>query len=365
MSDDFIKTLSVLAFLFIFGTQCSKESSSHKTISFQFQETLQLGTDDEAAEHEIFRMISRTEVDDRGWLYVADTGETSIRIYDKNGEFQKMIGQKGSGPGEFEFISSLFIDSNDRLLVVDPNNARITSFTLGGNLISTWELPSITVVHQVAELMDGRFVLVGQHRDQLVHVVDSDFSRIESSLVHIEDLLKTNTREERIFLQFALPGSVLVFPDNSILYAPTVYDGELYVYSINDDREWGLSKTIEGYNRHRIPASITPIEQADRADFPLTLAGEGRYAIQFHSFSQKAFLLDNDRLIHFSIQETDDEDLELLSELFTIDGVFIGTVSIDRMTEQEISVLNLDSNGNLYLSDRRDFPKLRRLAMTE
>lgn len=360
-----IRTLCLLA-LFVFGVQCSQEATSSETINLHFQETLQLGTDeDEAPEHEIFRMVSRVEIDERGWLYVADTGETSIRIYNENGEFQKMIGREGSGPGEFEFISSLFIDSNNRLLVVDPNNARITAFTLEGNLISTWELPSITVVHQVAELMDGRFVLVGQYRDQLVHVVDSDFSRIETSFVHIDDLLKTNTREERIFLQFALPGSVLVLPDNSILYAPTIYDGELYVYRDNNDAGWSLSKTIEGYNRHRMPASITPIEQADRADFPLTLAGEGRYAIQFHSFSQRSFLFDHDRLIHFSIQETDGEELELLSEIFVLDGTFIGTVSMDRMTEQEITVLNLDSNGNLYLSDRRDFPKLRRLTITE
>src|SRR5690625_2732683 len=366
MPDFSIRSISLLSILFVFGVQCSQESTSPETLTLHFQETLQLGTDEnKAPEHEIFRMVSRVVVDERGWLYVADTGETSIRIYDENGEFQKMIGQEGSGPGEFEFISSLFIDSNDRLLVVDPNNARITAFTLDGNLISTWELPSITVVHQVAELTDGRFALVGQYRDQLVHVVDSDFSRIKSSFVHIDDLLKTNTREERVFLQFALPGSVSVLPDNSILYAPTIYDGELYVYTDNDGGVWGLSKTIEGYNRHRIPASITPIEQADRADFPLTLAGEGRYAIQFHSFSQRSFLLDNDRLIHFSIQETDGEELELLSELFDLDGTFIGTVSLDRMTEQEISVLNLDSNGNLYLSDRRDFPKLRRLAIAE
>lgn len=100
---------------------------------------------------------------------------------------------------------------------------------------------------------------------------------------------------------------------------------------------------------------LPQFEQVDRADFPLTLAGEGRYAIQFHSFSQRLFLLDNNRLIHFSIQETDDNELELLSELFTMDGTFIGSVFIDRVMEQEISVLNLDSNGNLLPFRQKGF----------
>lgn len=352
--------------LIFFVIQCSQESSSSESLNLIFQETLQLGTEDEEAPaHEIFRMVSHVEVDNRGWLYVVDTGETSVHIYDDKGEYQKSFGKRGSGPGEFEFIIALFIDSNNRLLVIDSNNARITAFTLNGELISTYSLPSITVVHQISELADGRFVLVGQHRDRLVHVVDSSFSRIESSFVHIDGLLKTNAREERVFLQFVLPGSVLVLPDNSILYSSTLYDGELLVYEVNDQGDWNLTRTFQGQSRHRIPASITPEEQAIRADFPLTLAGEGRYAIQFHSLSQKAFLYNDSILIHFSIQETNDDELELLSEQFTIDGKLLGTSSINTLTAQEISVLNLDANGNLYLSDRRDFPKLRRLSMME
>lgn len=339
---------------------------SPETLTFNSQETLQLGTDDTGAPaHDIFRMVSFAEVDERGWLYVADTGETSIRVYDQNGEFQKSFGREGSGPGEFEFIGSLFIDSGSRLLVNDPNNGRITAFTLDGDLLSTWDLPSITVAHQIAELPDGRFVIVGQHRDQLVHVVDPGFSKIEASFVPVEDALKTNTREEDIFLPNVLPGSVLVLPGGSIVYTSTLYDGESYMYRADEQGNWNLSKTIEGYSRHKTPGSITPFDQAKRVDFPITLVGKGRYAIQFHSFSQGAFLLGNSRLVHFSIQETDDDELELLSEQFTMNGELIGTAPIDTMTVIEISVLNLDSKGNLYLSDRRDFPKLSRLALME
>lgn len=360
----FLKIAPVLSLLLLFTVQCSQEPDTPLVLDTEYEENLLLGTDDsEAPDHEIFRSVTHVEVDDQGWMYVVNSGEFSIRVYDDNGDFQSGFGSQGSGPGEFQTISSLLIDSHNRLLIVDSNLARVTAYSLDGDFLSTWPLPSITRVHQIAELSDSKFALVGQHNDKMVHITDDEFSTIEVSFMPVQDLLTSNEREERVVLQF-FPGTIAVLPDLSIAYAPALYGGELFVFSPIQEGDWNLTRTIEGESFHIQPASFTAFDQADRVDLPITFPEEGRYAAQFHSFSQGIFS-NGDLLVHYSFQESNEGELELRSEHFTMDGEQTGTVSIDKMESLSVSVLNLDDQDNLYLSDSRDFPKLRRLEVID
>lgn len=360
----FLKIAPVLSLLLLFTVQCSQDPDTPLVLDIEYEETLLLGTDDsEAPDHKIFRSVTHVEVDDQGWMYVVNSGESSIRVFDDNGDFQSSFGSQGSGPGEFQAISSLLIDSHNRLLIVDSNQARITAYSLDGDFLSTWQLPSITRVHQIAELSNNKFALVGQHNDKMIHITDDEFSTIEASFMPVQDLLTSNEREERVLLQF-FPGSIAVLPDLSIAYAPALYGGELFVYSATQEGIWNLTRTIEGQSFHIQPASFTAFDQADRVDMPITFPEEGRYAAQFHSFSQGIFSND-DLLVHYSFQESNEGELELRSEHFTMDGERIGTAFIDKMERLSVSILNLDDQANLYLSDSRDFPKLRRLKVID
>ena len=348
----------------IFTVQCSQESTAPVELDIQYKETLTLGTDsEEAANHKIFRSVTHVEIDERGWMYIINSGESAIRVYDHEGDYQHSFGSQGSGPGEFQTISELFIDSKNRLLIVDANQARVTAYSLDGNFITSWELPSIARVSQIVELDDGRFVLVGQHNDRLVHITDSEFSALEVSFVQVEEMLTTNEREERVLLQF-FPGTISILPNQSIVYVPALYKGKLFVYSAEQLGDWSLSEIMHGYTPHREPATFTAFDQAKRVDMPITFPEEGRYAVQFHSIS-KHLNSDRDRLIHYSFQESDEGELVLRSEHFTVDGELIGTTMVDKMETLSVTILHLDNNYNLYLSDSRDFPKLRRLEIIE
>lgn len=360
----FLKIASLLSLLLIFTVQCSQESDRPLELDIEYEETLLLGTDEsEAPDHEIFRNVTNVEVDDQGWIYVVNSGESSIRVYDDSGDYQFSFGNQGSGPGEFQAISSLLIDSHNRLLIVDSNKARVTAYSLDGDFLSTWQLPSITRVYQVVELSNGKFALVGQHNDKMIHITDYEFSAIEASFMPVQDLLTSNEREERVLLQF-FPGTIAVLPDQSIAYAPALYRGELFVYSVDQDGVWDLSSTVEGHSRHTQPASFTESDQAERVDMPITFPEEGRYAAQFHSFSQGIFS-DDELLVHYSFQESDGSELELRSEHFSVDGELIGTALVDKMESLNVSVLNFGGQDNLYLSDSKDFPKLRRLKVID
>jgi DNA-binding beta-propeller fold protein YncE len=92
-------------------------------------------------------------VDERGRVFVADTGNKRILVFTENGSFLSQIGQGGMDPGEFEEPVGLAVDGNGLLYVADTWNQRIqvfspdpldTGFSAYAQWpIEAWELDSI------------------------------------------------------------------------------------------------------------------------------------------------------------------------------------------------------------------------------
>ena len=77
-----------------------------------------------------------------GDIFVADGhgGDTNARVvkFSKDGKFIKAWGKKGSGPGEFDTLHRLAMDSKGRLFVADRGNSRIQIFDQDGKFIAQW-----------------------------------------------------------------------------------------------------------------------------------------------------------------------------------------------------------------------------------
>ena len=66
------------------------------------------------------------------------TGNARIVKFSKDGKFIKTWGKKGMGPGEFDVVHTLAIDSRGRLFVGDRQNNRIQIFDQNGKFIAQW-----------------------------------------------------------------------------------------------------------------------------------------------------------------------------------------------------------------------------------
>jgi DNA-binding beta-propeller fold protein YncE len=62
-------------------------------------------------------------------LYVADTQAHQIKVFDATGRMVKTIGQRGEGPGEFNYPTYLALNRG-KLIVADTMNARLQMITL-------------------------------------------------------------------------------------------------------------------------------------------------------------------------------------------------------------------------------------------
>jgi len=67
-------------------------------------------------------------VDSEGHVYIADTSFNNFQIFDAEGNLLLFVGGTGTGPGEFLLPAGLFVDDEDRIYIADQGNARVQVF---------------------------------------------------------------------------------------------------------------------------------------------------------------------------------------------------------------------------------------------
>ena len=73
--------------------------------------------------------IGDVAVDSSGRVFIADSQESTIDVFEPDGRFLTHLGRNGRGPGEFSYIKSLQISGN-HLYVYDPNQQKESVFAL-------------------------------------------------------------------------------------------------------------------------------------------------------------------------------------------------------------------------------------------
>jgi len=84
-------------------------------------------------DYEFFR-ISTVASLASGNLVVANGGTHELRFYGPDGRYLRTVGQRGEGPAEFGFLSTLWIGPGDTIAVLDSRRRRIVYFDSTGTL---------------------------------------------------------------------------------------------------------------------------------------------------------------------------------------------------------------------------------------
>ncbi len=76
------------------------------------------------------------------YIYVADTYNNRIEVFDRGGnykfQFGSSYGNPGSGNGQLDTPIGVAIDSSGKVYVVDQNNGRVEVFDANGNYVTQW-----------------------------------------------------------------------------------------------------------------------------------------------------------------------------------------------------------------------------------
>lgn len=280
-------------------------------------------------------------------VFVCDSYGNDIKKFDSTGKFIKLIGKKGQGPGDL-YLPTMITVSDDRLIVWEELNRRISIFTLDGDFIKSAKFSGDAgIPKKIKTLPNNNLVIELAKRD---HNNEHFPQNIRINLYSEElDFIKT------IFSKSVLRYKHIMKPRNADIYQP-----------FNSDVFWDVSpegKIIIGYSKNYVIDVYDPIKgklySFSRKFNPIKITETDK--INYFSKMNIAYLKDNtvvsmkDSAPNFFIDETDFpkqkpafnnilcdssgniwvhtyhsniEEEDLFFDVFSSDGNYINTIEI-------------------------------------
>jgi len=85
---------------------------------------------------ETFAKPTNVAVDKDGNVYISDTLNNRIQIFDADGKFISMFGKAGDAPGTFQRPKGIAIDSDGHIWVVDASQSNVQIYDKEGHLLA-------------------------------------------------------------------------------------------------------------------------------------------------------------------------------------------------------------------------------------
>lgn len=111
-----------------------------KTPPITLQPVRVIGDVDTEDENVAFNGPIDLDVDVEGRLYVLDSRNHRIQVFDRDGKYVKTIGRRGQGPGEFNLPSSISFDPAGNLYVVESGPGRVQVIAPDGKILKTLKM---------------------------------------------------------------------------------------------------------------------------------------------------------------------------------------------------------------------------------
>jgi len=159
---------------------------------------------------------------DTGWVYVVDTINHQVKVFEDSGEHLMSFGGRGKGQGKFNYPTMIWRDKNDQLLISDSMNFRIQTFTVQGQFVKSFgEIGTGSGQH-------SRPKGVATDNNGNVYVVDSMFANVQMFSPNGEFLMHFGQAGNRKG-EFWLPTNVFI-KDNEAIYVSDTYNKRVQVF---------------------------------------------------------------------------------------------------------------------------------------
>jgi hypothetical protein len=106
----------------------------YKEDIFSLEEELLIG-EAESKDEYMFSQVIDVDVDYEGRIYILDSREAHIVVFDKKGKYLATIGRKGQGPGEMQKPQSIQITPQKEIMVNDMGARKLLFFNFEGKFV--------------------------------------------------------------------------------------------------------------------------------------------------------------------------------------------------------------------------------------
>jgi hypothetical protein len=283
----------------------------------ELKEDLSIGGKDAQGDYALGE-IRDVVVDDAGIIYVLDSKNFNIKVFDSSGKFLRTIGRKGQGPGEFEIPLMMSLIKTKGELAVHQVTRRMSFFKTDGTFIRN---------HLFKDLLAGRGGCdsTGQMYIMEVRTGDSGSRFVTKKLTEngtvVATLGDTPASSRDKFNPFRPVGWFEIDKSDNFVYGyPETY--EIQFFGASDAKLF--KKIIRDFD----PVAVTAEERADQEK-----AYQGTNTIfdfpKYHAAYRWFFLGDLGHMFVATFEKTPDG--KLIHDIFDPEGRFIGRIPLKRV----------------------------------
>lgn len=261
-----LQTYSIRAFglLLLFNLSCSRSGDTNRTIeripTLEMTTDLIIGSEDQPLEHQLGRPIA-VRTDEEGAIYIADRASKQIKVFDKEGRYQKSLGGRGRGPGEFQDMEFMELTPEGDLVLMDRGRLHYMIISTDGEEKGTfpyqlshqfWPLDIAYVDEQILGLFPDDQHLPDDvateelfEKSYLFCVYSSDFQDHRYSFMPFSRL---GIEDEFVYSYTSWhTGSFTVDQDrDQLVYSPGTYTGTLFFFQKQENGQWTYVTSFEG-----------------------------------------------------------------------------------------------------------------------
>ncbi len=291
---------------------------------FSIEEDLKIG-EIQGDENYMFNVIGPLAVDDEGNIYVADLGERHIKVFDVNGEFLRVFGREGQGPGEFGRIWDIYINAKNELMVIDERYRKIHYFSLSGEFVRSKGLGGI--IGSIRGLASLHYILLyfDSNENFYVRAVIYDPPRfhfelfkIDSATDRLTTIAKTLDWDPFEGLNPDRPAELYcrVMDNGCLLYGyPRSYELQIF-----NPQGKILKKIIRDYD----PVPLTEEEEAEKEERRKRAGKKTKFPSRHPAFSYLA--VDDESRIYVRTWERPDSGEGFFFDVFDHEGKYIARI---------------------------------------
>ena len=312
----------------------------------------------------LFDYVSDVAVNSKGDIYVADRRLNEIRKYNKDGEYLLSLGRKGQGPGEFQSVNIISVNSHDELIAFDNMLQRVSIFSDNGEHIKTTKKLVTDSWIEPSKIFstDGTYVVFGRLDNslKLFHEFGQDWNITES---YIDYEFIDNKEFEEIQLGLGFNHDNCLFQNNgNILYTKYYYDNQILIY-----KNKGLVKIISRESDIKKPYEILVFHDVNKA---ANVQSDQKYQdYDFHTFgrgiaffgksfqhSLGIFQLSDGHMVNFLSVRKSKGIRDFGVELYDPEGKFLYYSNLGENLYYDIRCM--DSNDLFYAIEKKDYHKV-------
>lgn len=280
-------------------------------------------------------------VDDSGRIFVLDSKQTLIRVFDRNGVYLKTIGKKGQGPGELQTPQHIFTTWQEEIMVEDHSPRQFVFYSLDGEFLRNVSFARVFIFTTGIDSA-GNFIGIVQtgEPDGNVQVLN----RYSPELKYLHTVGYTIRGDRRTYNFFKPWLRWTVYKGNHIIFSFS----EIYELLIYDDTGKLARKIVKKYK----PVKISEEELAYMRKV-VRLPSTVRLIVPKHHTAFQRFTVDDKDRIFVQTWEKTKDGKGYIYDVFNPEGICIARIplnAVPRVWKQDkLYTVEEDEDGYQYV----------------